>query len=153
MIVAMEAHGGIGFKGDLPWPKDLSDLRFFRDTTLGHKVAMGRKTWESIRSKPLPDRENIVVSSKMRGGKGYRVVKNPKDILEEEGVVFIIGGVSMYKAFAGSATTLHITRISGHYTSDTFFPQKEVFQHPWKLLSESYDNLGNINYLYKKDLG
>jgi dihydrofolate reductase len=62
LIAAIAEHGGIGINGALPWHIK-ADMKYFRELTEHHIVIMGRKTWESIGSKPLPNRLNVVVTS------------------------------------------------------------------------------------------
>lgn len=89
MIVCVDLHFGISKEGKIPWNVP-EDMKFFRKMTLGKTVIMGRKTWESIGSKPLPGRTNIVVSSSGE-------CKSLQEALKKtEGNVFIIGGSSLY---------------------------------------------------------
>ncbi|MCV6900975.1 dihydrofolate reductase, partial [Escherichia coli] len=53
----------MGYKGGLPWPHNSEDMKWFKESTRGDVVVMGRKTWESIGKKPLPKRKNIIISS------------------------------------------------------------------------------------------
>ncbi len=152
IISAMEAHGGIGYKGALPWPHECSDLRFFKNETLGKTVVMGRKTWESLGEKPLKDRKNIVLSRKIKPGErnGVRFIADPKDIMTEDGPVYIIGGVETYRAYAGMADYMKITHIVGHYKSDTFFPQDVLDSYGWERTGCSFDHIGNRHFKYKR---
>ena len=62
-ILAHDAKYGIGKDNDLPWPKNEADMKWFKAMTLNHTVVMGRKTWDSLPFKPLPNRHNIIVTS------------------------------------------------------------------------------------------
>lgn len=122
-IVATDRKGCIGKEGNLPFP---SDLKFFKEMTLGNPVIMGRKTWENLRIQPLPDRMNIVVSTKLpegrwakeKGGQLFYSTPSFSDALEKANNfnppnnVFIIGGAKLYQtAFDVRAiNTVIITR-------------------------------------------
>lgn len=114
IIVAMDRNGLIGAKGRLPWHLP-SDLRFFRDTTLGQIVVMGSKTYESI-GKPLPNRINMVLSRKT-GCTIERVLE-----LSKGNNVFVIGGAEVYRQFMPLADRLIITHIDAEFEGDTYFP-------------------------------
>ena len=62
-ILACDADWGIGKDGNLPWPHNPADLKWFKQSTLNHTVVMGKATWDSLPVKPLPNRVNVVVSS------------------------------------------------------------------------------------------
>ena len=100
LIVAYGRNGEIGAHGDLPWGRNLpGDLAQFKRRTTGGSIIMGRRTFESIGKRPLPDRENIVVSSTTAGVSGvltalslesaYALARYP---------IFIIGGARLYRA-------------------------------------------------------
>ena len=72
-ILAMDNNMGIGYDNTLPWPHNKKDMKWFRDCTSGHVVVMGRKTWESFGSKPLPNRINVVVTNKEVEGNPDRI--------------------------------------------------------------------------------
>lgn len=126
MIWAQDTNNAIGRNGTLPWHFS-EDLKNFKKLTMGHVIIMGRKTWDSLPFKPLPNRQNIVISSNTIDDvetynsidaciKAFNENNNISDI-------FIIGGMSIYKFFYKHATTLHITFIDKKYdNTDTFFP-------------------------------
>ena len=70
IIVAVADDWAIGREGDMPWHIS-ADMKFFKATTMGHSLVMGRRTWESIGSKPLPGRQNIVVSARLADRKAH----------------------------------------------------------------------------------
>ena len=129
IIAAMDENGFIGKGNELPW-KLASDMSRFKRVTEGdgfNSVIMGRKTWDSLPIKPLPNRYNVVISSKNQSNvDSYTSIelcienlKKNKSIKD----VFIIGGMSVYKYFYKYAQTLHITFINKIYPdTDTFFP-------------------------------
>ena len=126
MIWAQDTNRAIGQDGSLPWHFS-DDLKNFKKLTTDHTIIMGRKTWDSLPIKPLPDRRNIVISSGNRDDvESYTSVEGCIKILNnDEGVseVYIIGGMSIYKFFYEYANQLHITFIKKSYPdADTFFP-------------------------------
>ena len=125
LIWAQDQNGGIGKDGKLPWHIS-EDLQNFKKITSGSPIIMGRKTWESLPFKPLPNRRNIVLSSKQLDNiETYRSIDDCIKNLDYESdcKVFIIGGESIYKAFYPIASGLHLTLINKEIDGiDTFFP-------------------------------
>ena len=132
LIVAVSQNGMIGKDNDLIWhlPKD---MKFFKDTTLGHHVIMGRKNFESIPHKfrPLPNRTNIVITRQSDyKAEGSIVVNSVEEALKvaksnEENEAFIIGGGQIYKIALEKnlVDRIYLTRINGSFDGDTFFPE------------------------------
>lgn len=130
LIVCMDAVGGIGKAGTLPW-KIAEDMRHFRQTTTGHIVVMGGKTFRSI-GKALPNRINLVIS---RGNVSpatpdVAVTTELRHALSiashaPEKTAFIIGGAQIYAQAlgAGIVDELVVTRLGESYGCDTFFPE------------------------------
>ena len=126
MIWAQDTNNAIGRGGILPWHFS-EDLKNFKKLTTGHTIIMGRKTWDSLPVKPLPDRRNIVIShTPQTDVESYTSIESCIDSLsndKEISNVYIIGGMSIYKFFYEYASTLHITFINKIYQdTDTFFP-------------------------------
>lgn len=125
IVVAAAQNGVIGNQDQLPWHLP-DDFKFFKATTMGHSVIMGRKTWESI-GKPLPKRRNIVVSRKAGLElEGAEVVTSLGDALKAcvgEDEVFIIGGASIYqKALElDIVDRVWLTRVEAEPEGDTYF--------------------------------
>ena len=123
-IVAMSENRVIGAEGKIPWHLS-EDLRFFKRTTLGHVVLMGRKTYESI-GKPLPGRENWVVS---RSGDfpGVRMIRDLAEIHEpaDGRELFLIGGAELYRALLPQCAELYLTQVKRMVEGDAFFPPFE----------------------------
>uniref|UniRef100_A0A6I8PKF0 Dihydrofolate reductase n=1 Tax=Ornithorhynchus anatinus TaxID=9258 RepID=A0A6I8PKF0_ORNAN len=155
-IVAVAKNGGIGNKGDLPWPALRNEFRYFQKMTTTptvkgkqNLVIMGKKTWFSIpeKSRPLKDRINIVLSRELKEppqGAHY-VAKSLDDALNllhlpelasKVDMVWIIGGSSVYKEAMekGGHQRLFVTRILQDFESDTFFP--EIDLEKYKLIPE-----------------
>ena len=114
LIWAQDCDGGIGKQGQLPWHIS-EDLKNFKKITLNSHIIMGRKTWESLPFKPLPNRRNIVLSSsKISNVEVYHSIDDCLRSLEKELVskIFIIGGAAIYKSFFSYANYLHITFVN-----------------------------------------
>ena len=123
-IVALDPDRVIGRAGRLPWHLP-ADLAFFRRTTTGHPVVMGRATFESI-GRPLPGRRNIVLTRNPDwSSPGVEVIHSPAG-LDHLGLgdarVFIIGGARVYQAFLPRLDELLVTHLRDRHPGDTFFP-------------------------------
>jgi dihydrofolate reductase len=142
MVAAVAANGVIGKNNDLPWHLP-DDMKFFMNTTRGHYVILGRKNYESLpaKYKPLPNRENIVVT-RQPGYKapGCTVVNSIElalrlALVNHEQEAMVIGGSEVYKACLPYADRLYITEIKANIEGDVFFPAfdrqewKEVSRH------------------------
>ncbi|MBR3230423.1 dihydrofolate reductase [Candidatus Saccharibacteria bacterium] len=119
------------------------DMKFFRATTLGHKVVMGRKTWESLPAK-LKDRENIVISRQALTGPDLVVHDVKQFILNHQATaeeIFIIGGGTIYATFLPYATHLYLTEVSTTIpTADTFFPDFKKSDYSHKLIKKGKEH-------------
>ena len=122
-IAAMSLNRVIGAEGKIPWHLP-EDLRFFKRATLGHVVLMGRKTYESL-GKPLPGRENWVVSSRPLAG--VRVLHQLEEIAEpaDGRDIFVIGGAQLYAALLPTCAELLLTLVKREVSGDVFFPPFE----------------------------
>ena len=127
-IVAMTPERVIGRAGTLPWHLP-DDLAFFKRTTSGHPIVMGRKTYESI-GRPLPKRRNIVLTrDESWRAEGVEVIHRPDDLdtlPELAGQVFIIGGSEIYAAFLPKLDDLLVSHVFEKYPGDTRFPDFEA---------------------------
>ena len=125
IIWAQDNNGGIGKDNNLPWHIS-EDLINFKKITSNSTIIMGRKTWESLPKKPLPNRRNIVLSSKkLTEIESYSTIDSclEKLIADDITDIFIIGGAMVYKNFYEYATILHITFIDKIVDEiDTYFP-------------------------------
>ena len=124
-IAAMALNRGIGHEGRIPWHLS-KDLQFFKRTTLGHTIVMGRKTFDSL-GKPLPRRENVVLSRRPLDHPGVRRIANLEEIpASQDGrEVFVIGGAEIYKALLPRCSELLLTIVKLTPPADTFFPEFE----------------------------
>lgn len=133
LVVAMDKNGVIGKDGALPWhyPKD---LKFFKRLTLHHRVLMGRKTYDAILKqlgKPLPKRENIVLTTQNKSFQGAKVIHDLDHYLEtipNDVPLYIIGGRTVFKAALPYVDRLYITHIEKAYSGDTYFPTIDYTQ-------------------------
>lgn len=130
LVVAVAENGIIGCDGDMPWRLP-SDLKHFKQVTMGCPIIMGRLTWASI-GRPLPGRLNIVIS---RSGcdvpDGVMVVATPEAALEaahDAETVMIIGGGQIYKIFEPQAQTIHLTQVHASPEGDTSFALQQPDQ-------------------------
>ena len=131
LIVAMAENRTIGRDNTLPWHLS-EDLKYFRRTTTGHCIIMGRNTWESI-GRPLPNRRSIVVSSNPNYiAEGAEVVSSlaaakalAESISAELGVdeAFVIGGARLYADALQQAECFHLTRVQASVEGDTHLPE------------------------------
>ncbi len=125
LIVAMDQNRLIGRDNQLPWHLP-ADLKYFKATTLGKPIVMGRKTYESI-GRPLPRRRNIVISGNAEfSAPGCELVGGIDEALalcRGESEVMLIGGASLYAQTLERADFLYITRIHHAFDGDTWFPE------------------------------
>ena len=118
----------IGNNGKLLW-NILEDTKLFKALTTGGTVIMGHNTWDSLPAKfrPLPNRENIVVSHKLRLLDGVEVANNIKEAIDmargNGNQIFCIGGAQVYKEFLPEANILHISWVKKEYAGNVLFPQ------------------------------
>lgn len=140
LIVAMDRNRVIGRQGALPW-RISDDLKYFKATTMGKPVIMGRKTFESI-GRPLPGRDNIVVS----GQSGYRApgaevvgdleqaVALGLDFASRKGAdeAFVIGGAALYAAAAPLVDRIYLTAVRASVEGDVRFPAFDPDAYLWR---------------------
>ena len=126
-IVAVDNNWGIGRNGDL-LANIPEDKKFFKDKTDGSVVVMGRKTWDSLPIKPLPNRKNYVISRNTIDNRGkdaeYISIEKAIETIENthEQNIFIIGGGQIYSKLLPYCDTIYVTKIYESYEADTFFP-------------------------------
>lgn len=130
IVVAVAKNGVIGRGNDLPW-RIPSDLKRFKQVTLGKPVIMGRKTWDSLPRKPLPGRANFVVSRTAGHLEGAAVCDTPEKALQTAreaalasgaGEVCLIGGAALYAALLPRVVRLYLTEVDLEPEGDTHFP-------------------------------
>jgi len=125
-IVAMAENRVIGNAGTIPWHLP-EDFKFFKATTMGHTILMGRKTYESI-GKPLPGRENIVLSRTMPETPGVTVIRSldALKVTTEGRDLFVIGGEEIYRLLLPRIQELYVTKVPRVIAGDTRFPEFET---------------------------
>lgn len=126
LIAAMDQHRVIGFKNQMPWHIP-SELAHFRQTTAGHTVLMGRKTYEAI-GRLLPKRHNIIISSKPLDlvGDNVTITSDLEGVLrlwsQKDEALFVIGGAQIYQASLKYADQVMLSVVPGIHEGDTYFP-------------------------------
>lgn len=142
MIVAKGKNNEIGGNNDLLWYIP-SDLKFFKATTMGKSIIMGRKTFQSL-PKALPGRKNIVITRDTSFEAPGAVTVNDTDCALKESEtdeVFIIGGASIYEAYFPMADKLYITEVDFESDkADVFFPEVDLARWTSELLDEGEEN-------------
>lgn len=146
IVVAFAEKNVIGNNNKLLWHLP-ADMRFFKNLTTGNIIIMGRKTFDSI-GRPLPNRENIVISrDKTLLIEGCIVVNSLEKAIEKakeindnlpetlQKTAFIIGGEQIYKLGLPIANKLHITKIEAQFEGDAFFPEFDKKQ--WELIEKT----------------
>ncbi len=135
MIAAMDKNRVIGLGNEMPWHLP-DDLRFFKAKTLGKTIIMGRKTFESIGSKTLPKRRNLVISRNRdfiaKDAEVFSSVEAALKACQAEEEVVIIGGGQLYKQALSQANKLYVTLIDTEIAGDTEFPQWQ--KEEWKVI-------------------
>lgn len=147
LVVAMDSKGCIGkVDGSLPWGAPIpADMRNFRAITLEEVVVMGRKTWESIDSKPLKERINVVLTR----DKNFLLDGDAIAVYDPENIrvfakllramskdIFVIGGAEIYKEFHPDANRIYVTVVNGDFGGDygdVYFPSHN--SREWKQVS------------------
>ncbi len=129
-IAAMGENRAIGFQGKLPWHLP-EDLKFFKEKTLGQVIVMGRKTYESI-GRPLPKRENVVLSRTMGAAEGVSVIRDLTEVEKLAGgkEVWVVGGAELYALAMPQCAELWLTRVFLSPEADAYFPP---FEHCMEL--------------------
>lgn len=141
IISAIGKNNEIGKSNTLLWNLP-ADMKHFKETTSGHSVIMGQKTFESI-GRPLPNRRNIILTKdKLFKTDGIEIVYSTEELLDllektenKDSECFIIGGGQIYKLFIDIADRLYITHVDENFPeADTFFPEIDITK--WEKISE-----------------
>ncbi|WP_174732931.1 dihydrofolate reductase [Mesobacillus harenae] len=137
LVWAMDENRAIGKNNQLPWRLP-EDLKFFKKVTMGHPIAMGRKTYTSI-GKPLPGRENIIItrdkSFLCEGCTVLYSVNELREYAQQKGQeVFVIGGAEIFKEILPDADRLYLTKIYHSFEGDTFFPELDL--SGWEVIEQ-----------------
>jgi len=151
IIAAIANNNVIGFNGSVPWHSS-DDMKFFKETTLGHPVIMGRKTFQSI-AKILPDRINIVISGSLKNEKGVLIFNSLISAMnycrkKQFEKVFIIGGGQIFAQCIEFADELLISKFETETEGDVFFP--EINKNIWQIKNKiDFNGFSVYNYLRK----
>lgn len=153
MIAAVGKNLELGKNNNLIWHFK-EDMKFFKDTTMGHTVVMGRKTFESL-PKALPGRKNIVISSNAEyQAKGATVVTSVEEALQiaDNEELFVIGGGKIYAEFLPYADKLYLTEIDAECAdADTYFPQFNKSEYIKEIINYyDIDGVEFYHVVYKK---
>ena len=148
IVVAYDKNRGIGTGGDLPWGRSLpADLAHFKELTTGGAVVMGRKTYESIGGRPLPNRKNIVLSTgEVVGAIGAKNFAQALQLASEEPNqdIFVIGGERVFAEALPEVDTIYATEVDYSFSdADVFFPQINVNQ--WEEISRTSQKANEQN--------
>ena len=156
LIAAADKNWGIGYKNKL-LVSIPSDMKFFRETTTGKVIVMGRKTLESFpNGMPLKNRTNIVLTS----NKDYRVkdaiIVHTLEELHKElekynsDDIYVIGGESVYRQLLPYCDTAYITKIDHAFQADTFFPDLDEMEN-WEMTQVSEEQTCfDLEYMFTK---
>jgi dihydrofolate reductase len=151
-IVAHDPNLVIGKDGTLPWHYS-EDLKFFKRTTMGHPIVMGRGVFEELNEKPLPGRRNVVLSRTRTYDhvETFSSWEDARDALSNEEKVFIIGGGEIYRQTLHEIDLLYVTLIHQEYSGDTYFPEyRDDISTIWKEVErEEHNKLSFITYKRK----
>lgn len=136
MIWAQDVNGIIGVNNNIPWHIP-EDFQHFKKLTLGKTVIMGSNTWKSLPVRPLPKRENIVLTSQMKGIEGIKTINSIEDIikLSKTQEIWVIGGASLYNNLLPYADYIYKTLV---HTTIKHSEQDKVIQ-----LSKELQELSN----------
>ena len=148
IVVAYDKNRGIGTGGDLPWGRSLpADLAHFKELTTGGAVVMGRKTYESIGGRPLPNRKNIVLSTgEVVSAIGAKNFAQALQLASEEPNqdIFVIGGERVFAEALPEVDTIYATEVDYSFSdADVFFPQINVNQ--WEEISRTSQKANEQN--------
>jgi dihydrofolate reductase len=139
IIVAIANDNAIGKDNKLLWHIS-EDLKRFKRLTTGHTVVMGKKTYESLPLRPLPDRRNMVITD-IPGEviDGCVMAYSIEDAIakcDEDKENFIVGGGSVYRQFLKYVNKLYVTKVHQSFDADTFFPAIDLKE--WRLIEEHH---------------
>jgi len=143
-IAAASLDRVIGKDGDLPWRLP-DDLKWFKKITSGHTIFMGRKTWESLPARPLPDRHNIILTRRVdfraNGGTVVRGLDEAFDHALGSDEVMVIGGEEIYRLALPRADRIYLTEVLGSFEGDARFP--DLGPADWREVSrEDHEAVG-----------
>jgi dihydrofolate reductase len=152
IIVAIADNNAIGKDNQLLWHLS-EDLKRFKQLTTGHTIVMGKRTFESLPIRPLPNRRSIVITDipneTIPSCEMAYSIQDAIDLCNEDDENFIIGGGSVYSQFMPIADKLYLTKVHKDFDADTFYP--EIDYSKWELIHSDinlYDEKSDLNYSY-----
>ena len=149
IIVAIAENNAIGLENQLLWHIP-EDLKRFKRLTTGHTIVMGKRTFESLPIRPLPNRRSIVITDiageQIPGCVMAYSIDEAIEKMEPGQENFIIGGGSVYRQFLPLADKLYLTLVKKDYHADTFFP--EINFSEWKTVEETDSQDDNHNFTF-----
>jgi dihydrofolate reductase len=153
LMAAMSKNRVIGNKGSIPWNMP-ADMKFFREKTENKVILMGRKTYESLPIRPLPNRTNLILTRDINyRAEGAIVVNSIEQALKkaeklDANELMVIGGSEIYKEFLQVADKIYLTVIDAEIKGDAFFPE---LGSEWKEISRDdrkKDEENSYNYSF-----
>lgn len=152
IIAAIGKNFELGKNNNLLWHIS-ADLKRFKKLTSGHPVIMGRRTFDSINNKPLPNRRNIIIThSSEYSFPDVEIVFSVDEAINRLGddeEVFILGGATIYKQFLPLADKMYLTLVDKEYEADTFFPRFDSSE--WRTIESMHiteDEQAGVNYSF-----
>lgn len=151
IIAALDENRVVGNKNKMPWHIS-EDFKHFKSTTLNHPIIMGRKTFESIGSKPLPKRPHVIVSRTLPETQNIDVTRSLEDAIQQAQTynenIFICGGVEIYKQALPLSDHMILSHVEGSHEGDAYFP--EFDETEWHITKKDVRDGFTIVYYERK---
>lgn len=156
IIAAIGRNSELGLKNSLVF-NIKEDMEFFKATTMGHPVLMGRKTFESI-GRPLPGRKNYVATRHAEDlPDSVEIIADLNDFLvknqDSETEIFVIGGGSIYEAALPYAKNLYLTEVNADAKADTFFPEFDESKYTKEIIKKGAENDLSFQFVHYRHNG
>jgi len=147
IIAAIGDNRELGYMNDLPWPVIVEDMKQFMLNTMKDTLIMGRLTWDSLDSTPLPGRTMVVISrKKLKMPKGHFWYSSPEEAMRKHPDAWVIGGSSLFAHALPIAKEMLISYIYGTFNADVYFPKWE--KEDWEIVAEEYfDEFRQVHYV------
>lgn len=153
LVVAYDEDNVIGINNKLPWNLP-EDLKWFKSVTTNNIILMGSNTFDSI-GKPLPNRDNLVLSRNRKSIEGCRVFDDLLDAMLYAAIrdkdLYIIGGEEVYKQALPLVDKLYITHVKGKHEGDSFFPELDLKKDWFRISRKRFETHESCIYLKKKE--
>jgi dihydrofolate reductase len=154
-IFAVDARGGMGINGSLPWPHNSEDLRRFKEFTLGDVVVMGRRTWDDPKMpKPLPGRTSVVLTSKPLRGTITKSGDIPSILLGLEKEfptknIWVIGGPDIIMSARSLYDSIYLTHLKSSYKIDTRIDLADALRGFTPKRASSFSDFSGVQVQYE----